>query len=363
MLVETWVPKPRQSPIILASLHISGCNMLLTMPIMSPQCSLTRVMLCALIAFVKYQESEVYVVVPSVTQTRLHAFGAVHVCDPLHNTRHSGASSVMGRVCWTTRIQAANQLMTLLGGRSLKRVNRSRSAHGRQRRAVDRKRILGMSPIDDLGGGSPRARQRNGVVPSFIDCGSGFLLCCSFPSAVCITFRNRGGDKVSTIATLALICLEREYGEVEALSRIFQGQANAIMVGIIYCNGFDGRCMEWSILELGHFMQQIKAGCDHAVCDQHKTCHLCGDLAKWWAPGTTEAMKVYGRLPRRSNVMTFLHPANTGPNVNVHKALKRFGMKFLQREYVPLTSTTSCKIQRSGSGSRGTHRDRTRGPT
>ena len=73
--------------------------------------------------------------------------------------------------------------MTLLGGRSLKRVNRSRSAHGRQRRAVDRERILGMSPIDDLGGGSPRARQRNGVVHSFIDCGSGFLLCCSFPSA------------------------------------------------------------------------------------------------------------------------------------------------------------------------------------
>ena len=106
-------------------------------------------------------------------------------------------------------------------------------------------------------------------------------------------------------------------------------------------------------------MQQIKAGCDHAVCDQHKTCHLCGDLAKWLAPGTTEAMKVYARLPRRSNVMTFLHPASTGPNVNVHKALKRFGMKFLQREYVPLTSTTSCKIQRSSSGSRGTHRDRT----
>ena len=83
------------SPIILASLHISGCNMLLAMPIMSPQCSWTRVMLCALIAFVKFQESEIYVVVPSVTQTRLHAFGAVHVCDPLHNTRHSGASSVM----------------------------------------------------------------------------------------------------------------------------------------------------------------------------------------------------------------------------------------------------------------------------
>ena len=46
------------SPIILASLHISGCNMLLTMPIMSPQCSLTRVMLYALTAFVKFQESE-----------------------------------------------------------------------------------------------------------------------------------------------------------------------------------------------------------------------------------------------------------------------------------------------------------------
>ena len=69
------------------------------------------------------------------------------------------------------------------GWGSLKRVNRSRSAHGRQRRAVDRERILGTSPIDDLKRGSPRERQRNGVVHSFIDCGSGFLLYCSFPSA------------------------------------------------------------------------------------------------------------------------------------------------------------------------------------
>ena len=47
------------------------------------------------------------------------------------------------------------------------------------------------------------------------------------------------------------------------------------------------------------------------------------------------------------NVITFLHPASTGPNVDFHKALKRFGMRFLPREYVPPTVNLMRKWYRT----------------
>ena len=57
---------------------------------------------------------------------------------------------------------------------------------------------------------------------------------------------------------MTLIGIQREYGEYDTLPRHVQGLANAAMIGVIYCNGFGGRCGEWCILKLKDFRAQMK---------------------------------------------------------------------------------------------------------
>ena len=68
----------------------------------------------------------------------------------------------------------------------------------------------------------------------------------------------------------------------------------------------------------------------YVLCQEHKTSHLYGDLAKWLAPGTIDAVITYAALPRREDCETFFHPTVEGVRtVDVHHALKKFGEKFL----------------------------------
>ena len=112
-----------------------------------------------------------------------------------------------------------------------------------------------------------------------------------------------------------------------------QGTANAAVVGIIFCNGFGGRKLEWESMLASHVTEQLNAGRDHLVCPEHKTSHVYGDLAKWIAPGTIEALKVYLKFPRRSKIATLLVPCDgTTEFVSVPKALHRFCQLFLVKD-------------------------------
>ena len=140
-------------------------------------------------------------------------------------------------------------------------------------------------------------------------------------------------------AMSALIWLRREYSDRAVLPRDIQGDANALVVGVIYCNGFGGRCREWSILTKEHFLNQMRRHRDFVVCSTHKTSLIYGDLAKWLAPGTIQAMLEYLKLPRRDDVETFLHPVATDTAfVDVHHALKVFAVKMMPAQRRCLTA-------------------------
>ena len=129
---------------------------------------------------------------------------------------------------------------------------------------------------------------------------------------------------------VTLIAIRREYDGRDELPWQVQGLANAAMIGVIYCNGFAGRSGEWCVLKLQDFRFQMKKNKNYVVCQKHKTSHVYGDLAKWLADGTREAMCLYAELPRRVDIETFFHPAHAGVRtVDVHHALKKFGEKFL----------------------------------
>ena len=129
---------------------------------------------------------------------------------------------------------------------------------------------------------------------------------------------------------MTLIGIQKEYLGKDVLPRGVQGLANAAIVGVIYCNGFAGRCGEWCRLKLAHFRAQMKKDRGYVVCQEHKTSHIYGDLAKWLATGTRYAMSTYADLPRRDDCDTFLQPTFEGVRaVDVHYALRRFGEKFL----------------------------------
>ena len=129
---------------------------------------------------------------------------------------------------------------------------------------------------------------------------------------------------------MTLIAIQKEYLGKDVLPRGVRGLANAAIIGVIYCNGFAGRCGEWCVLKLEHFRAQMKKGRDYVLCQEHKTSHVYGDLAKWLAAGTKEAMTIYADFPRRDDCDTFLQSTFEGVRaVDVHYALKRFGEKFL----------------------------------
>ena len=76
------------------------------------------------------------------------------------------------------------------------------------------------------------------------------------------------------------------------------------------------------------------------MCSEHKTSSTYGDLAKWLAPGTCEALRLYMRLPRRADVQTLLHPATeNAETVNVPCALRQFcAAHFLPTQTHPTTT-------------------------
>lgn len=130
-----------------------------------------------------------------------------------------------------------------------------------------------------------------------------------------------------------LRCISEKFQGEVALPAAARAHANADLCGIIFLNGFAGRCMEWALLTLEHFQAQMAKDKNYILCPIHKTAHKYGDMAKWIAPGTISALKCYAALPRPIDVLTLFVPANRETQYfNVPGALHRFAAKYLPEE-------------------------------
>ena len=134
-----------------------------------------------------------------------------------------------------------------------------------------------------------------------------------------------------------LRCIAAAFADKPELTPGARAQANNDITGTIFLNGFAGLCMEWALLALAHFQEQVDDGCDNIVCTTHKTSHLYGNLSKWMAPGTIESMKCYAALPRPSDVTSFFVPATGSAEqgvgtFHIPPSLFRFGKKYLPDE-------------------------------
>lgn len=117
---------------------------------------------------------------------------------------------------------------------------------------------------------------------------------------------------------------------LQPLQKAAQSAANAALTGILWLNGFGGRKKEWEIMLRDHCHEQLNQGLDYFVCHSHKTSNTYGSLAKWIAPGTAQAIKVYLDLPCRASVKTLFVPLDEDmDHISIPKALKKFCVVYL----------------------------------
>ena len=63
-----------------------------------------------------------------------------------------------------------------------------------------------------------------------------------------------------------LRCIAERYNDAGELPTTVQAHAKAAICGIIFCNGFAGRCMEWPLLTLAHFREQVESNKEYILC-------------------------------------------------------------------------------------------------
>lgn len=152
------------------------------------------------------------------------------------------------------------------------------------------------------------------------------------------------GDTVKAAvhqAMLDLACISLDAQATGAISHGDKVRANACMVGIIYYNSFAGRSGEWEAMKKQHVLDQIAAGKEFLVCDEHKTSETYGELAKYVPAGSMQAMKVYLNLPGKESDL-FLEPASSASNhISVSQFLRRFALT-----YLPAHEAANCNLIR-----------------
>ena len=84
-----------------------------------------------------------------------------------------------------------------------------------------------------------------------------------------------------------------------------------------------------------YFLEHLGAGADHLIWSNHKTAKVYGDLAKWIAPGTATAIRVYLGLDGMvSNLM--LEPVQaTTQHARVHYCFCNFGEVYFPGREAP----------------------------
>ena len=234
-------------------------------------------------------------------------------CSHIHKARRRlilDDNVPWGRYIGSVEILKAN----LLGGFT-KRASTEKKRREQAKRVEDFNRIKTLPPVVTI--------KKGNVCDGVVDC-----LCNGLLMSLSWIFRGR--QQGVHEAMLSLRCIAEHYKDKPELPSAAQARANADLVGIVYCNGFAGRCMEWSTLPMAHFEHAVANNLDFVVCPKHKTMHHHGHLAKWLAPGTLAAMRCYSNLPRREGVTTFFHSVGARTaEVNIPGALLNFSKTYL----------------------------------
>lgn len=135
-------------------------------------------------------------------------------------------------------------------------------------------------------------------------------------------------------AMITLKYIVGKYAGAETIPAAALAEANCCLVGKITCDGFAGRCMELSKVSLAHALEQLSQGLDYFEFKEHKTSIHYGELAKWFAPGTIEAIKAYLTLPRRSGVKTLFMPVGEDTEfISWPGTLYRFAKRYLPEKH------------------------------
>ena len=147
----------------------------------------------------------------------------------------------------------------------------------------------------------------------------------------------KGFPPISTLRTAVgeamkfLNAIKVQYGHMSVLPQHIQGSATSALVGILSLNGYFGRKLEWELMTEDHVKSQFRDNLDFFVCPKHKTSKIYGSLAKWVAPGTIQAIKVYMDFPLQNTHSKLLAPCGSEvEKVSVPHYLDRFCALFLK---------------------------------
>ena len=138
-------------------------------------------------------------------------------------------------------------------------------------------------------------------------------------------------------AMVDLHLMSRQSGPTDST----KAAANIAIIGILYLNGFAGRSGEWQIMKKAYVLEQLDAGADHLIWSNHKTAKVYGDLAKWIAPGTATAIRVYLGLDGKVSNLLFEPVRATTQHACVNYCLRRFG-----EVYFPGREAPACNLIR-----------------
>lgn len=114
--------------------------------------------------------------------------------------------------------------------------------------------------------------------------------------------------------------------------------ANTLVIGIVHLNGHAGRSKEWQIAQQDEVLDQLHKGHNYIVCKTHKTAYKYGDLAKWLAPGTIQALLEYCKLDPGHCAKLFKPLDEATAHVSISHYLKRFGAVFWPNAQHPTTN-------------------------
>ena len=110
-------------------------------------------------------------------------------------------------------------------------------------------------------------------------------------------------------AQLTLLRMRAIVGQRE-LSPAQKMEANACILGIVHCDAFAGRAMEWELMQAADMQSVIDNDCDYILCCRHKMSHGARKVPR--AP-VRAAMACFLSLPRKDTEKTLLFPTASGP--------------------------------------------------
>ena len=170
----------------------------------------------------------------------------------------------------------------------------------------------------------------------------------------CIRKRQRDRKRLSAMppvhvikgavkqAMVDLSLIASHYRDKDTLPPCLSSACTAIMIGVLYLNGFAGRSKEWQEMLRQRVAEAVAAGGDFVYVStedtEHKTVNTYGDLGRYLAPGTVAAINEYFDLPKTSDRFLEPGPRSKNGNASVHTSLRRFCEVYLPGHAPPNTN-------------------------